>query len=176
MKKIIPIIFLVVLGGCVTPPQTTQELRIGVQKGAALSKMEQIEVNRPFNDTFNSIKKNADKCFNVTVTSSTPTKYGPAYSTIRWRSGSKKTGENKAETVIQVDARATGKMPPGGYYTMLVDTEALSANKTKVTIYGSSVGYNEVFKSFFAWAEGKEHKCPKKPFGGLGSRFEYHNM
>jgi hypothetical protein len=175
MKKSIIIASLALMVGCVTPPQTTDELRAGVQRGAALSKMEQIVVNRSFNATFNSIKKNADRCFNVTVTSSTPSKYGAVYSTIRWRSSSKTTGKGKAETVIQQDAQATGMMPPGGYYVMLVDTGALSAKKTKVSIYGSSVGYGKVYESIFAWARGKKHKCPKKPFGGLGSRFEYHN-
>ncbi len=166
---------LLFLAGCVTPPQTTSELRMGVEKGAVMTKKEHIDVNRSFNSTYKSIKKNADKCFNVSVTSSTPGRYGPISSTIRWRSSSEKTGKGKAETVIQQDARATGQMPEGGYFVMLVDTEALTAKKTRVTVYGSSVGYGKVFKSVFAWANGKEHKCPKKPFGGIGSKFKYHN-
>lgn len=176
MKKILMVAIALLLGGCVTPPQTTQDLRVGVREGARLTKMEQVEVARSFNATFNSIKKNADKCFNLSVTSSTHSKYGPVYSTTRWRSSSEKTGDGMAETVIQLDARATGKMPPGGYFSLLVDIESISKNKIKVTIYGSSIGYGQVFEAIFRWAEGKERKCPKKPFGGLGSKYEYHKQ
>ncbi|MCK5237569.1 MAG: hypothetical protein KAR06_11395 [Deltaproteobacteria bacterium] len=175
MKKLLLASLIFILAGCVTPPQTTQELREGIQGGARLTTMKEITVNRSFNSTYNSIKKNADMCFNLTVTSTTPGRYGPMTSITTWRSSSRKTGKGTAEMVIQLDARATGEMPPGGYFSLLVDTESLSSKKTKVTIYGASIGWGDVFESIFAWAEGKKQECPKKPFGGLGSKFDYHN-
>jgi hypothetical protein len=70
------------------------------------------------------------------------------------------TGKAKGEMVMQMDARASGKMPEGGYYNLLADVEEISSNKTRVTIYGSSVGYGDVFEAIFDWAKGKDGACP----------------
>ncbi len=174
MKRMVILILAGLVTGCVTPPQTVEELREGVRRGAAFTKMEQEEVNRPLTETFEAVKKNADKCLNVTVTGSTPSNYGPVTESIRYRSHSKMTSKKTAEMVLQQDARATGKMPEGGYFVMLTDIERASSNKTNVTIYGASVGYDNVFKSILAWARGEKQECPKFPMGGLGKSFKYH--
>jgi hypothetical protein len=174
MKRIAVLIFAVLIAGCVTPPQTTEEVRVGVKKGAAMTKTEQTTVNRPFAATFRDVKTHADKCLNVTVTGSTPGRYGPIAESIRYRSSSKTINERTAETVVQMDKKATGKMPEGGYYLMLADIESVSANQTMVTIYGHSIGYDSVFEAIVAWAQGKKHPCPKFPMGGLGKSFTYH--
>jgi len=174
MKRIVILIMAGLVTGCVTPPQTVEELREGVRGGAAFTKMEQQGFNRSFAETFEAVKKNADKCLNVTVTGSTPGNYGPIIESVRYRSHSKMTGKKTAEMVLQQDARATGKMPEGGYFVMLTDIEGASSNKTNIKIYGSSVGYDNVFKSIFAWAQGQKQDCPKFPLGGSGKSFTYH--
>ncbi len=161
--------------GCVTPPQTVEELREGVRGGAAFTKMQQDVVNRPFTETFEAVKKSANKCLNVTITGSTASNYGPVIESVRYRSHSKMTSKKTAEMVLQQDARATGKMPEGGYFVMLTDIERASSNKTNITIYGASVGYDNVFKSILAWARGEKQGCPKFPMGGLGKSFKYHD-
>jgi hypothetical protein len=174
MKRLVILIAAALVTGCVTPPQTVQELREGVRNGAVLTKMEQGEVKRPFVETFKSVWANATKCLNVTITSTTPGNYGPVVESIRYRSNSKLTGKKTAEMVLQQDAQATGKMPEGGYYVMLADIEGVSPNKTNVTIYGSSIGYDNVYQSIFAWARGESKSCPKFPMGGAGKSFTYH--
>lgn len=177
MKRILvfamPLLFLLV--GCVTPPQTFEELRVGVRGKAFMTQMKEYEVDRPFNKVFNSLKKNTDRCLNVTTTSSTPSKYGPISSSIRYRSSTKKTGKGAASSILQQDARATGKMPAGGYFVLLTDIEKVSKNKTRLTLYGPSVGYDKIFDSIHDWAQGKERKCSKFPGRGLGVKFRYHN-
>jgi hypothetical protein len=163
-----------IVTGCVTPPQTVDELRDGVKGGAALTKIEQAEINRPFAKTFAAIKNNADKCLNVTFTGTTPNTYGPVRESIRYRSSSKMTGKTTAQMVLQQDKKATGKMPEGGYFVMLTDIEGTS-DKTNVTIYGSSIGYDNVFKSVFAWAKGEKQPCPKFPTGAWGKSAKYHS-
>jgi hypothetical protein len=175
MKKIMILIMAGLVTGCVTPPQTVDELREGVKGGAAFTKMEKKEVNRSFAKAFDAVKKNADKCLNVTVTSSTPDRYGPVVSHIRYRSNSKKTGSKTAEMVLQQDARATGKMPEGGYFVMLTDIVGDGSNKTQITIYGGSVGYDNVYQSIWAWAQGQKMGCPKFPMGGFGYSYTYHD-
>ena len=67
------------------------------------------------------------------------------------------------ETVFQQSKRATGKMPEGGYFIMVMDTEEIAPGKTSVTIYGPSMAYDGVYKSVMAWARGEEAPCPKLP-------------
>jgi hypothetical protein len=146
--------------GCVTPPQTSRELREGVMAGRMMTKMDHKDVNRPVSEVFQDVKKNADKCFNVRVTGSTPGTYGPQTQSSTYRSRSRMTGKTKGEMVMQMEARASGKMPEGGYFVLLADMEETSANKTRVTVYGSSVGYGDVFQAIFEWAQGKDRACP----------------
>ncbi len=165
MKRIVILVVAGLVTGCVTPPKTVGELRDGVRRGAAYTKMEQEEVDRPFAVTFEAVKKNADKCMNVTLTSSTWGQYGPVMESVRYRSHSKMTSKETAEMVLQ----------QGRYFIMLTDIEdASSINKTRVSIYGASVGYDNVFKSIFAWARGEKQECPKFPMRGLGRSFKYH--
>lgn len=159
-KKTIFIVAVLLLGGCVTPPQTPQELREGVIAGRMMTKMDHKEVNRPVSEVFQDVKTNADKCFNVRVTGSTPGTYGSQTQSSTYRARSRMTGKTKGEMVMQMEARASGKMPEGGYFVLLADIEGTSANKTRVTVYGSSVGYGAVFEAIFDWANGKDRTCP----------------
>ncbi len=175
MKYIAVVAIAGALMGCVTPPQTTEEVREGVRQGAAMAKVENAKVNRAFSAVFRDIQANADRCLNVTVTGSTPGRYGPHVESSRYRASSKMTGRRTGETVLQLDDRATGKMPVGGYFVMVVDTEGLSASQTRLTMYGPSLGYDNVYESFHAWGKGNKHGCPKFPMGGLGQSFTYHS-
>jgi hypothetical protein len=148
------------MAGCVTPPQTSQELREGVIAGRMMTKRDHKDVNRPVSEVFQDVKKNADKCFNVRVTGSTPGTYGPQTQSTIYHSRSRMTGKAKGEMVMQMEARASGKMPEGGYFVLVADMEGSSANKTRVTVYGSSVGYGDVFEAIFDWANGKDRACP----------------
>jgi len=174
MNRLLILIAAALVTGCVTPPQTVQDFREGVRNGAAVTQMQQGEVKRPFVETFKAVWENATKCLNVTVTDTTPGSYGSVTESVRYRSNTKLTGKKTAEMVLQQDAQATGKMPEGGYYVMLADIEGVSPNKTNVTIYGSSVGYDNVYQSILAWARGETNKCPKFPMGGAGKSFTYH--
>jgi len=158
--KILIFISMMLLVGCVTPPQTTSELRQGFQRGAMMTKVDKKEVGRPVNEVFQDIKRNADKCFNIIATGSTPGTYGPVNESTRYRSNSRMTSKTMGEMVIQMDKKASGKMPEGGYFALLTDMESTSRNRTRVTVYGSSVGYNEVFEAIFDWSNGKNRACP----------------
>lgn len=161
MKKIIFVFGMSCILGCVTPPQTPQELRAGVKRGAMMTKMEHVDVKRTVNSVFRDIKRNADKCFNVAVTGSTPGTHGSLKQSSKYRARSRMTGRKTGEMVMQMEARASGKMPKGGYYVLLADMAATSRSKTLVTVYGSSVGYDDVFQAIFDWAKGKKRACPK---------------
>jgi hypothetical protein len=163
MTRALVVIAAIVLAGCVTPPQTSDEVRQGVKAGATFTKIERQEFNRPFKTVFTDVKANTDKCLNVIITTSTPGAYGPVVDYIPFHASSRTMNAKAAETVFQQSKRATGKMPEGGYFIMVMDTEEIVPGKTSVTIYGPSVGYDGVYKSVIAWAKGEKAACPKLP-------------
>jgi len=158
--KIYLFIAILLLAGCVTPPQTVREFREGFQQGGTFTKIEKKNIQRPFSDVFQNVKTNADKCFNIGVSGSTPGSAVPHKEYTRYRSHSTKTGKAFAETVLQMEKNASGKMPEGGYYAMLTDMEGLTGTSTRVTVYAPSIGYDEVFQAIFEWANGKDRACP----------------
>jgi hypothetical protein len=166
---------MLLLAGCVTPPQTPDELRAGVRAGAMMTQMKTVEIDRSVSAVFKSLRANADKCLNVTIVGSTPGTYGPVVESTTYRSTSRMVNKGTGETVLQQDARATGRMPPGGYYVLVADTEALSGQKSRVTIYGASVGYDDVFEAIMTWAKGRPHECPAIAGPRMGRDYRYHN-
>jgi len=174
MRKVVVLVFGIMLAGCVTPPQTPGEVREGVKRGAAMSKTERNEVSRPFKAVFADITTNTDKCLNVTVRGSTPGTYGPVVDSIPYHARSRMVGDKAGETVFQHSKRTTGQMPEGGYFVMVMDTEDIGPNKTSVTIYGPSIGFQNIYDAVLAWAKGEKKACPKFPYDGGGQSFEYH--
>lgn len=174
MRKVVILVFGTLLAGCVTPPQTPSELREGVKRGAMMTKTERQEVNRSFKTVFTDVKTNTDKCLNVTVIGSTPGTYGPVVESIPYHARSRMVGDKAGETVLQHSKRATGQMPEGGYFVMVMDIEETGPNKTAITIYGPSIGFQNIYDAVLAWAKGETKACPKFPYDGGGKSFEYH--
>lgn len=166
MKRIPILLIAACIFGCVTIPQTTNEVREAVKSGASMTKMDNQDINRKFIAVFNDVKFNADKCLNVVVTewvpSSTGTNLGHNAST-KFRSHTEKTSSETGEMVLQMDKKTSSKMPEGGYFVILADIEAVSADKTRLTIYGPSMGYGNLFEAISSWAKGKNRECPKLP-------------
>jgi hypothetical protein len=175
MRQAILIVFGTLLAGCVTPPQTPGEVREGVKRGAAMTRTERLEVNRSFKSVFGDVKTNTDKCLNVTLRSSTPGTYGPVGESIPYHARSRMVSDKAGETLFQHSKRTTGQMPEGGYFVMVMDTEETGPNKTLVTIYGPSIGFQNIYDAVLAWAKGEKKPCPKFPYDGGGQSFEYHN-
>jgi hypothetical protein len=175
MRTLLTAGLVLLLAGCVTPPQTPDELRNGVRAGATMTQMKSADIDRPLPAAFKNLKTRADKCLNVTIVGSTPGTYGPVMESTTFRSSSRMIGKDKGETLLQMDSRATGRMPSGGYYVLVADTEAVSGRKTRVTVYGASMGYDGVFEAIMAWSAGKSHDCPAIAGPRMGRDYRYHN-
>jgi hypothetical protein len=50
--------------------------------------------------------------------------------------------------------------PPGGYYLMVADAVPLDKNRTRITIYRPSMGYDTMAAAITGWATGKNVGCP----------------
>jgi len=177
MRVFIILILAGFFAGCAAtiPPQSVEELRDEVYSGPSMIRMVEHEIMRPFNQAYNAVHINAERCFEVTVTMPSDKNVGPKVKFLRYRADSLLTSETTAETFMQLDKKSIGPMPPGGYYVLLADIEAMSSDKTLLTIYGVLNGYDNVHESIVAWAQGKNDVCPRFPAGALDHTFTYHN-
>lgn len=163
MKTLSIMVLTGFLFGCATPPQTVNDFRADFKGGPKSTKVEKHEVNRPFANVYDDIKSHSDKCLNVVVTAATSGSSGLQRSAIRYRSTTRKTGDQAGEMVLQLAKEAPEKMPEGGYFTLLTDIGSISADRTRITIYGPSVMYDDAFDAIFSWARGKDRICPSLP-------------
>jgi hypothetical protein len=177
MRAFLILIIAIFFTGCVTtlPPQSVEELREEVRMGPSRIKISEHEIMRSFSQTYSAVEINAERCFEVTVTMPSSQNPEMRVKPERYRAESLMTSETTAETSMQLDKKSLDPMPAGGYYVLLADIEAISSEKTKLTIYRVLSGYENVHESIVAWAQGANDKCPRFPTGALDQTLTYHN-
>lgn len=177
MKKRLILISLGFLTGCAVtpPPMSVEELRAEVRSNPSRIQVEEYEVERPFLPAFNAVQTNAERCFEVTLSKIQENTPDARPESLRYRAESFMTSETEGETFLQLDKKAAQRMPEGGYYVLLADIEAISAKKTRVTVYRAMRGYDTVNESIVAWAQGKSDHCPKFPKDAQDWRLTNHN-
>ncbi len=151
------------LGACaIQHPQTAEEFRQYVP-GATFGKVQTFEVNRPFREVAKTFQAKAPECLNIAVrtvetsnTSSTNilTTYKPTVL----------VSEKKAELHVQHSLKGNvivpGKPPEGGDYYVVADATPLDRNRTRIDIYGPSIGANTLVRAITGWATGENVGCP----------------
>jgi hypothetical protein len=180
MKNMTKLLILMLAGfiaGCATQPpvQSVEEMREEMRSGLSGIQMEEYEVERPFIIAYNAVQINAERCFEVTVTKRPDNDPEARVESMRYRSDSLMISETAGETSLQLDKKDSGKMPEGGYYVLFADIEAMSSNKTRVTIYKALRGYENVNGAIVGWAEGSSDACPPFPKEATDWRVTYHN-
>jgi hypothetical protein len=164
MKKLFLLAIAGALAACTSQPQNAQQMRDAVRGGAAFTTIDRYVVARPFSTAFANIRANADRCFN-TVVRYTYMDSGLVHSeSVPWHSLSRQTGQNTAETTLQMAKDAIGpKMPAGGWIKLLTDIEGMAGDKTALTVYRVSIPSTmaDISQALPAWAEGKQTPCPK---------------
>ena len=177
MKKLLILIVAGGMAGCaVNPPvQSVEEMRDEMRSGFSSIEMEEYEVNRPFIVAYNAVQINAERCFEMTVTKQPDNDPEARVESMRYRSDSLMISETAGETSLQVDKKDVGKMPVGGYYVLFADIEAMSSDKTRVTIYKALSGYENVKTAIVGWAQGNSDACPRFPKEATDWRVTYHN-
>lgn len=150
------------LAACAPMPQTAEEFRKAVP-GAAFAKTETYEVNRPMKAVAATFRRKAPQCLNVAVR--TVSRSSTSYQNI--------LTEYKPTVVVSA-ARAelhlqqlhkTGviypsKPPAGGTYVIIVDAYPLRGNRTRIQLFGPSIGYDVVYRAIRGWATGDNLGCP----------------
>ena len=156
-------IITLLLSGCVGHmPQTAGEFRKEIP-GAFLGEVEKFEVNRSFTDIGKTFQKMAPKCLDVRIKTTSQTNTSYQVIVTKWHP-TVKVSKQKAELHIQQlheqGVMNVYKVPPNGYYLMVVDATPISKNKSQVTMYRASIGNETLIKAIKGWASGKNMGCP----------------
>ncbi len=153
----------VLLSGCVTQhPQNAEEFRKAAP-GAFMAKVDTQEINRSFRDIGATFRKRAPECLNmrVTTTSQTSGSYQVIVSVYK---PTVVVTDERAELHLQrhheKGVLAVTKEPEGGYYLIVADAYPVDAKRSRLQIFGPSMGYDVIYKAIIGWATGKDLGCP----------------
>lgn len=153
----------VLLSGCVTHhPQTAEEFRRAVP-GAFMAKTETFEVNRPFREVAATFRKKAPECLEVTVRTTSRTTTSHQVIVTEFKPTVVVT-QKRAELHVQQHHKAgvlkVTREPVGGYYLLVADAYPVDQNRTKVQMFGPSVGHGVLIRAVRGWATGENLGCP----------------
>ena len=151
-----------VLQGCGSMPQTAEEFRKAAP-GAMLGKTDTYEVNRAYREVSATFQRKAPECLNMAVrtVSQTSTSYQNILTEYK---STVVAGGERAELHLQ-QLHKTGviypsKPPEGGAYIIVADAYPLPGNRTRMQLYGPSIGYDVVYRAIRGWASGDNLGCP----------------
>lgn len=142
-------------------PQNAQEFRDATATAYTIKK-EILVVDRSFQAVLEDFKRHYDRCLSVNVkrvsnTSVIFTDYRPTL----------KVSEKKAELYLQYQHRGgvinVLKIPPGGYYALVVDIVAAGKNRTDISMFRPTFGYSALNRAIRGWADGTISGCPDLP-------------
>jgi|KBSSwiStaDraftv2_1062776.scaffolds.fasta_scaffold59369_3 hypothetical protein len=148
--------------GCGGMPQSAEEFRQAVPS-AMLAKTDTYEVNRPTRDVAATFQRKAPECLNMAVrtVSQTTTSYQNILTEYRSTvvAGSERT-ELHLQQLHKTGVIYPSKPPEGGAYIIVADAYPLPGNRTRMQLYGPSIGYDVVYRAIRGWASGDNLGCP----------------
>jgi hypothetical protein len=164
MQKIRAVVLAVLLTACVAMPQNPEDFRKAVSGGAVMTKTDSYEVNRSTQAVGATFKQRAPECLGVQVrtVSQTTTSYQNILTTYK---PTVVAGGQRAELHVQQLHKGGGviypqKPPEGGVYIFVADGTPVSANRTRIQLYGPSKGYDVLYRAIRGWATGENLGCP----------------
>lgn len=164
MQKNHAVLLAVLLTACVAMPQNPDDFRKAVSGGAVMTKTDSYEVNRSTQAVAATFKQRASECLGVQVrtVSQTTTSYQNILTTY---TPTVVAGGQRAELHVQQLHKGGGviypqKPPEGGVYIFVADATPVSANRTRVQLYGPSKGYDVLYRAIRGWTTGENLGCP----------------
>jgi hypothetical protein len=153
-----------ILTGCVTMPQTREEFRAAVAKGAFSAKAESFVVKKNFTRVVSHLKTKTEACLNKEVHRSMMHGMYQERSRSTYRASVHTPTRNRAEFTMQVTHQPKGigaDAPPGGFYLMVADIEAVSPDTLQVNLYRPTLGHGGAVDAVRHWLRGDDEGCPK---------------
>ena len=159
MKRLILAPVAALAAGCAMHfPQTAEEFRQYVPT-ATFGKVQTFEAKRPYRDVAKTFQAKAPECLNVSVRASD--RYG---TTTRTLHPTVLVNEKKTELHIQQtyggNVIVPGKTPEGGAYYIVADATPIDRARTRIDIYGPSMGADTLVRAITNWATGENVGCP----------------
>ncbi len=156
---------VILLVSCATPPKSTSEFRTAMLAGPAFSKQEGHQIDRDFSLVVSDVKRKSTECLNFGYTRTAGYGGNISQTTDVYHPRMKVVGNGKAEMTMQIERLPkSASAPEGGYYVFLADIQKIGADKTRMTMYGSSFPtWQAIFDALRGWAEGRNVKCPDTP-------------
>ena len=152
---------LTALSGCVSHPLTAQAFRDAVP-GSMSGKVEEYEVDRPFDEVALTFQKKAPECLNVAVETTSRSNTSYQHYTATYKPTVMKSA-NQVEIHLQRHYDHTlkvSKEPEGGYYLLVADAFPIEGGKTRVVVYRPRMGFGVLIKAIKGWASGEQLGCP----------------
>jgi hypothetical protein len=143
-------------------PQNAAEFREAIP-GAFMAKVQTFEAKRPLRDVAKTFQARAPDCLNVSVrsVSQSSTSYQNILTVYK---ATVVSHPHKAELHLQRDFKSgvlvPGKVPPGGLYMLVADATPIDKSRTRIDIYGPSVGTDTLVRAISGWATGENLGCP----------------
>jgi aspartate/methionine/tyrosine aminotransferase len=166
MLKYAGVMAIVMLVACVQQPQTRQEFRAAVSKGAFSAKAESFTVNRNFQQAVSKLSAKTKECFNKVVERHMSQGMYQEHTRSTYRASVQTPTAKRAEFTMQVlhNPRGVGAdPPPGGFYMFVADLEAISPDSFRVDLYRPTLGHGDTVDAVRDWLNGKDNACPKLP-------------
>ena len=159
MKSHIVVPLAVLVAGCaVNYPQSADEFRQQIPT-ATFGKVQTFEAKRSFREVSRTFQAKAPECLNVAVR--TVERGG---STTRTLKPTVLVNEKKTELHIQQTLSGNvivpGKVPEGGLYYIVADATPIDRGRTRIDIYGPSMGADTLVRAITNWATGENVGCP----------------
>ncbi len=154
-------IVLPVLTGCVIGAINTREEFVAAMKsGGPFKNVEQTTVNRPFKTVVADVTEYSNKCLNVRVTRRPSYQYKEAGGSTTYLPKIETTRNGVTALSVQekYNDRDQSGAPPGGFFTLVAEMQAVGNNKTQVDIYHNSRG--KIADPLKQWIAGDKRLCP----------------
>jgi hypothetical protein len=163
MRGILSIITVIFLAGCVTSPQTRDELKTTMINHPSLAIVGTYTTNRRFEEVVATLDRKWQECYGIRKTT-TRTEGGMTTMSYRdtFHPQSRKVNNSLVEMTLQMTTEGMimlSKVPPGGDYIVALDLQRLSGNKTKLMWYSSAWGWTEAWERNKQWSDGKNMAC-----------------
>ena len=143
-----PAIGALLLTGCTTP-KTPEQYREAIRNYPLGTTVETLNVDRSLSEVSKDFRERAPKCLNVDVTKTLWN--GSMYQTVlvQYRGT---VVENPEKTELYIQDKQD--------YIMVIDAAAVAKDKTEVTLYRASFGYDLLVSAVKGWATGENLGCP----------------
>jgi len=152
------------LTGCISTkhPQSAAEFRQALP-GSSNGAVEKYIVYRSLAQVTSAFKKNASKCLNVSIKTTSRTNMSNQVIVTNYKPtvvASKIKVELHVQQHHSQGVTKISEEPDGGYYLLVADAIKIAKKKTRLTVYRPRMGFDVLANAVRSWASGTNMGCP----------------